>query len=93
MKGQILRNLILDAVIDGQINGTAYPHGIHLNATVLNSLFLSKDHSKKYLASFLSNSEMDTKTDYVKFVVRNGKGKYLIHPLELAFRMRERGVI
>lgn len=93
MSDKPLKEKILDAVIDGHLDGTAYPHGIRLNATILKSHFVSKDYSKKYLASFLSNSEKDAKTDYKKFVVRNGKGEYLIHPLELAFRMRERGIV
>lgn len=90
-----LKEIILDAVINGTINGQPYTGGIRLNAETLLTHFLSETHSVNYLKGFLANSEMNSGTRYKKFVVRNPKqeGDYFIHPNELLERMKERQLI
>ncbi|PKO38971.1 MAG: hypothetical protein CVU31_17940 [Betaproteobacteria bacterium HGW-Betaproteobacteria-4] len=90
-----LKDKILDAAIDGIIGKKKYPAGIRLNTKTLIQYFLSGDHKASYLKSFLANSEMNSKTDYYKFVVRipTSKGEYVIHPNEILAKMQERQIV
>lgn len=87
-KCKALRELILNAVIDGEL-------GVGLVVTRHQVMEKFKDkYSDKYLSVILANSEMDAKTSgYPPFTIRIEEGMYRIHPVELLYRMRDRGMI
>ena len=85
---EILRNLLLDAVIDGEFGS-----GIVVSVADLKTTFAGKFKEKK-LDTFLSNSEMGALTSgYHRFTIRIDKGLYQIHPVELLYRMRDRKLV
>ena len=85
---EILRNLLLDAVIDGEIG-----KGIVVSVAELKSKFFGKFEDST-LDTFLSNSELGALTSgYHRFTIRISKGLYRIHPTELLHRMRDRKLV
>lgn len=84
-----LRNLLLDAVIDGN-----FGNGIVVSTAELKAKFAGGDFSDNYLSTFLSSSEVGALTSgYHRFTIRIDEGRYQIHPVELLFRMRDRELV
>ena len=86
-----LRNVVLDAVIDGK-----FGKGIVVSVSDLKAKFGGGEgeYSENYLNTFLANSEMGALTaGYRRFTVRVDAGVYQIHPVELLYRMRDRGLV
>jgi len=89
MSDESLRNLLLDAVIDGN-----FGKGIVVSTADLKAKFAGGNFSDNYLATFLPNSEMGALTaGYRRFTIRIDDGMYQIHPVELLYRMRDRGLV
>ena len=89
MANNSLRNVVLDAVIDGE-----FGKGIVVSVSELKAKFGGGEYSENYLNTFLANSEMGALTaGYPRFTIRVGEGVYQIHPVELLSRMRERGLV
>lgn len=85
---QALREQILNAVIDGELGD-----GLVVTRKQVMEKFKGK-FEDSYLSVILSNSEMGAKTSgYPPFTIKHGRGKYRIHPVELLYRMRDRGMI
>lgn len=88
MADDSLRNKVLDAVIDGE-----FGKGIVVSVSELKARF-GEEYSVNYLNTFLANSEMEALTaGYRRFTIRVGEGVYQIHPVELLYRMRDRGLV
>lgn len=89
MADESLRNVLLDAVIDG-----GFGNGIVVSTPELKAKFGGGEYSENYLNTFLANSEMGALTaGYRRFTIRVGEGVYQIHPVELLYRMRDRGLV
>lgn len=85
---EILRNLLLDAIIDGEIG-----NGIVVSVADLKATFAGKFEDST-LETFLPNSEMGALTSgYHRFTIRISKGMCRIHPTELLDRMRTRQLV
>lgn len=88
MADESLRNVVLDAVIDG-----TFGNGIVVSVSELKAKF-GGDYSENYLNTFLANSEIGALTaGYRRFTIRIDEGVYQIHPVELLYRMRDRGLV
>jgi hypothetical protein len=88
MADESLRNVVLDAVIDG-----TFGKGIVVSVSELKAKF-GADYSENYLNTFLANSEMGALTaGYRRFTIRVDEGVYQIHPVELLYRMRDRELV
>ncbi len=89
MSDETLRNALLDAVIDGK-----FGKGLVVSVAELKTYFTESGFSDSYLQTFLPNSEMGAlKAGYRRFTIRIGEGVYQIHPVELLYRMRDRGLV
>lgn len=89
MANESLRNVLLDAVIDGE-----FGKGIVVSVSELKAKFGGDDYSENYLNTFLANSEMGALTaGYRRFTIRVDDGVYQIHPVELLYRMRDRCLV
>jgi hypothetical protein len=89
MANDSLRNVLLDAVINGE-----FGNGIVVSVSELKATFGGGEYSENYLNTFLANSEMGALTaGYRRFTIRVDDGVYQIHPVELLYRMRDRGLV
>lgn len=89
MADDSLRNALLDAVIDG-----TFGKGIVVTVSELKAKFGGGEYRENYLNTFLANSEMGALTaGYRRFTIRIDEGVYQIHPVELLYRMRDRGLV
>jgi hypothetical protein len=89
MSDETLRNVLLDAVIEGKLG-----NGIIVSTAELKAYVADGKFSDNYLATFLPNSEMGALTaGYRRFTIRVDEGVYQIHPVELLYRMRDRGLV
>jgi len=89
MANDSLRSVVLDAVIDG-----TFGKGIVVSVSELKAKFGGGEYSENYLNTFLANSEMGAWTaGYRRFTIRIDEGVYQIHPVELLYRMRDRGLV
>lgn len=83
-----LREKLLDGMIDGNI-------GIGIIVTRQELMKAFPEEPQTYTGVFLSNSEMTTgmhSPTYDHFTERMSRGRYRIHPMALAKRMKERGM-
>jgi len=89
MANDSLRSVVLDAVIDGN-----FGKGIVVSVSELKAKFGGGEYSENYLNTYLANSEMGALTaGYRRFTIRVDEGVYQIHPVELLYRMRDRGLV